>query len=61
MAHIHFFHAHNLIFLCTNLPSLSVKGQGERHSDMLVHTNRHGAVRYRLRVDATRSRVVKSI
>lgn len=42
---------------------LSVKRRGERHSDMLVDTSkqRHGAVRYHLCVDATRSRVVKSI
>lgn len=42
---------------------LSVKRRGERHSDMPADTSkqRHGAVRYHLRVDATRSRVVKSI
>lgn len=67
MAHVWLFQAHSLIFLCASDPfmsvCLSVKRQGERRSDMRVdsHKQRHGAVRYHLRVDATRSRAVKSI
>lgn len=58
------FQALNLIFLCTNLACLHVCGKSWRKACWYVGDTgkqRYGGARYRYRVDATRSTVVKSI
>lgn len=63
-AHLHSFQALNLIFLCANLACLNVCGESWRKACWYAGDTgkqRYGGARYRCRIDAMRSTVVKSI